>query len=97
MNQTRAQVLLDLSNPPHFQITPPFPTQNLPTFHTQLLHHFLCKFPLQPPINLHLILHYPTNTHHIIQPIFKPIPRPLHQATTIHPPLKPIPSTNPIL
>lgn len=71
MDETLAQVVVDLSNRPHLEMRAAFPSQKVGTFDTELVHEFLWKFALEARINLHVIVHYGTNTHHIIEAILK--------------------------
>ena len=48
-------------------------------------------------MNLHVIVHYGQNTHHIIEAIFKALGRALDEATSIDPREKGIPSTKGML
>ncbi|WP_353854495.1 imidazoleglycerol-phosphate dehydratase HisB [Bacillus sp. Bos-x628] len=97
MDETLAQVVVDLSNRPHLEMKASFPSQKVGTFDTELVHEFLWKFALEARINLHVIVHYGTNTHHIIEAIFKAMARALDEATTIDPRVKGIPSTKGLL
>lgn len=97
MDETLAQVVVDLSNRPHLEMRAAFPSQKVGTFDTELVHEFLWKFALEARINLHVIVHYGTNTHHMIEAIFKAMARALDEATTIDPRVKGIPSTKGML
>ncbi|WLP59126.1 imidazoleglycerol-phosphate dehydratase HisB [Bacillus pumilus] len=97
MDETLAQVVVDLSNRPHLEMIAAFPSQKVGTFDTELVHEFLWKFALEARINLHVIVHYGTNTHHMIEAIFKAMARALDEATTIDPRVKGIPSTKGML
>lgn len=97
MDETLAQVVVDLSNRPHLEMRATFPSQKVGTFDTELVHEFLWKFALEARINLHVIVHYGTNTHHMIEAIFKAMARALDEATTIDPRVKGIPSTKGML
>ncbi|WP_321999529.1 imidazoleglycerol-phosphate dehydratase HisB [Bacillus pumilus] len=97
MDETLAQVVVDLSNRPHLEMRAAFPSQKVGTFDTELVHEFLWKFALEARINLHVIVHYGTNTHHMIEAIFKATARALDEATTIDPRVKGIPSTKGML
>ncbi|MCY7564296.1 imidazoleglycerol-phosphate dehydratase HisB [Bacillus safensis] len=97
MDETLAQVVVDLSNRPHLEMRAAFPSQKVGTFDTELVHEFLWKFALEARINLHVIVHYGTNTHHIIEAIFKAMARALDEATTIDTRVKGIPSTKGML
>ncbi|MGX6445320.1 imidazoleglycerol-phosphate dehydratase HisB [Neobacillus sp. K501] len=97
MDETLAQVVIDLSNRPHLEIRAEFPSQKVGTFDTELVHEFLWKLALEARMNLHVIVHYGKNTHHIIEAIFKALARALDEATTIDPRIKGVPSTKGML
>lgn len=93
MDDALAQVTVDLSNRPHFEFRGDLPSAKVGTFDTELVHEFLWKFALEARLNLHVIVHYGKNTHHIIEAIFKAMARALDEATSIDPRVKGIPST----
>ncbi|MDX5474681.1 MAG: imidazoleglycerol-phosphate dehydratase HisB [Bacillaceae bacterium] len=97
MDEALAQVVVDLSNRPHLEIKAEFPSQKVGTFDTELVHEFLWKLALEARMNLHVIVHYGTNTHHIIEAIFKALGRALDEATMIDPRVKGVPSTKGML
>lgn len=97
MDETLAQVVVDLSNRPHLEMRAEFPSQKVGTFDTELVHEFLWKLALEARMNLHVIVHYGKNTHHIIEAIFKGLARALDEATTIDPRIKGVPSTKGML
>lgn len=97
MDETLAQVVIDLSNRPHLVFRAEFPSDKVGTFDTELVHEFLWKLALEARMNLHVILHYGKNTHHMIEAIFKALARALDEATTIDPRIKGIPSTKGML
>lgn len=97
MDETLAQVVIDLSNRPHLEFRAEFPSDKVGTFDTELVHEFLWKLALEARMNLHVILHYGKNTHHMIEAIFKAMARALDEATTIDPRIKGIPSTKGML
>jgi len=97
MDETLAQVVVDLSNRPHLEFRAEFPSQKVGTFDTELVHEFLWKFALEARMNLHVVLHYGSNTHHMIEAIFKAMARALDEATTIDPRIKGVPSTKGML
>lgn len=96
MDEALAQVAVDLSNRPHLEFRA-HPSRKVGTFDTELVHEFLWKFALEARMNLHVIVHYGTNTHHIIEAIFKALGRALDEATMIDPRVKGIPSTKGML
>jgi len=97
MDETLAQVVVDLSNRPHLEFRASFPQGKVGTFDTELVHEFLWKLALEARMNLHVILHYGSNTHHMIEAIFKALGRALDEATLIDPRVKGVPSTKGML
>ena len=97
MDETLAQVVVDLSNRPHFEMRAEFPAQRVGTFDTELVHEFLWKLALEARMNLHVIVHYGHNTHHMIEAVFKALGRALDEATTVDPRIKGVPSTKGML
>ncbi|WP_307892610.1 imidazoleglycerol-phosphate dehydratase HisB [Bacillus swezeyi] len=97
MDEALAQVAVDLSNRPHLEFRAELPSGKVGTFDTELVHEFLWKLALEARMNLHVIVHYGTNTHHMIEAIFKALGRALDEATMIDPRIKGIPSTKGML
>lgn len=97
MDEALAQVVVDLSNRPHFEIRADLPSSRVGTFDTELVHEFLWKLALEARMNLHVIVHYGQNTHHIIEAVFKALGRALDEATMIDPRVKGVPSTKGML
>lgn len=97
MDEALAQVVIDLSNRPHLEMRADFPAAKVGTFDTELVHEFLWKLALEARMNLHVIVHYGKNTHHMIEAVFKALGRALDEATTIDPRVKGIPSTKGML
>lgn len=97
MDDSLAQAVIDLSNRPHAEIRVQFPQSKVGSFDTELVHEFLTKLAMEARMNLHVILHYGHNTHHMIEAIFKAVARALDEATSIDPREKGIPSTKGML
>lgn len=97
MDEALVQVVLDLSNRPHLEYRAEYPSENVGTFSTELVHEFLWKFALEARMTLHVIVHYGKNTHHMIEAIFKALGRALDEATLIDPRVKGVPSTKGLL
>lgn len=97
MDEALAQVVIDISNRPHFEYRATYPSQQVGSFATELVHEFLWKFALEARITLHVIVHYGSNTHHMIEAIFKALGRALDEATLIDPRVKGVPSTKGVL
>ncbi|OLO38143.1 imidazoleglycerol-phosphate dehydratase [Alkalihalophilus pseudofirmus] len=97
MDETLAQVVVDLSNRPHLEFRAEFPSEKVGTFDTELVHEFLWKLALEARMNLHVIVHYGHNTHHMIEAVFKALGRALDDATQIDERVKGVPSTKGML
>lgn len=97
MDEALAQVVVDLSNRPHLEFCANIPSQKVGTFDTELVHEFLWKLAIEARMNLHVIVHYGMNTHHMIEAIFKALGRALDEATIIDPRVKGVPSTKGLL
>ena len=98
MDDALAQVVVDCSNRPHLEYrVEPALQAKVGTFDTELVHEFLWKFALEARINLHIIVPYGRNTHHIIEAIFKALARALDDAIQIDPRVKGVPSTKGLL
>lgn len=97
MDESLAQVVIDLSNRPHLEYRAAYPSTQVGQFPTELVHEFLWKLALEARMNLHVILHYGQNTHHMIEAIFKALGRALDEATSIDPRVKGVPSTKGVL
>ncbi|WP_078414262.1 imidazoleglycerol-phosphate dehydratase HisB [Priestia abyssalis] len=97
MDDALAQVVVDLSNRPHFEMRGDIPGSRVGTFDTELVHEFLWKLALESRMNLHVIIHYGRNSHHIIEAVFKALGRALDEATMVDPRIKGVPSTKGML
>ncbi|MGW8959467.1 imidazoleglycerol-phosphate dehydratase HisB [Paenibacillus sp. NPDC055715] len=97
MDEALAQVVMDLSNRPHFEYRAQYPSQQVGSFSTELVHEFLWKFALEARMTLHVIVHYGQNTHHMIEAVFKALGRALDEATSIDPRVTGVPSTKGVL
>ncbi|RKP49795.1 imidazoleglycerol-phosphate dehydratase HisB [Cohnella endophytica] len=97
MDEALAQVVVDISNRPHFELRADFPSANVGSFSVELVHEFLWKLALEARITLHVIVHYGRNTHHMVEAVFKALGRALDEATSIDPRVKGVPSTKGVL
>lgn len=97
MDEALAQVVVDLSNRPHLEFRADIPAPMIGDFDTELVHEFLWKLAIEAKMNLHVIVHYGRNSHHIVEAIFKALGRALDEATIIDPRVKGIPSTKGML
>lgn len=97
MDEALAQVIIDVSNRPHFEYRAEYPSLQVGSFSTELVHEFLWKLALEARITLHVIVHYGQNTHHMIEAVFKALGRALDEATSIDPRVTGVPSTKGVL
>lgn len=97
MDDALAQVVVDLSNRPHLEYRATFPSAQVGSFATELVQEFLGKFAIEARLNLHVIVHYGVNTHHMIEALFKALGRALDEATEIDPRVQGVPSTKGVL
>jgi imidazoleglycerol-phosphate dehydratase len=97
MDEALAQVAIDISNRPHLEYRAQYPSAQVGSFSTEMVHEFLWKFALEARITLHVIVHYGHNTHHMIEAIFKALGRALDEATSIDPRVQGVPSTKGVL
>lgn len=97
MDEALAQVIIDVSNRPHFEYRAEYPSAQVGSFSAELVHEFLWKLALEARITLHVIVHYGHNTHHMIEAVFKALGRALDEATSIDPRVQGVPSTKGVL
>jgi imidazoleglycerol-phosphate dehydratase len=97
MDEALAQVVIDISNRPHFEYRALYPSAQVGSFSTELVQEFLWKLALEARITLHVIVHYGQNTHHMIEAVFKALGRALDEATSIDPRVQGVPSTKGVL
>lgn len=98
MDETLAEVALDLSNRPYLVWGLSFTQDRLGDMDTELFKEWFQAFAQTGGITLHARVHYGQNTHHMIEATFKALARALRQACEIDP-RKPeaIPSTKGVL
>ena len=93
MEETLVTSALDLSGRMKFIYAVNFPTEKIGQFDTELVEEFWQAVASNALMNLHLVLHHGTNSHHISEGLFKATARALRQATTIDPRQTGVPSS----
>ena len=83
MDETLVQVALDLSGRPYFVIDADIPMPKVGDFDTELVNEFFQAVANYGKMNLHIDLLRGTNSHHIIEGIFKSFARALKVAVEI--------------
>jgi imidazoleglycerol-phosphate dehydratase len=97
MDESLALVALDLSGRPFLVFDADLPAQKLGIMETELVEEFFRAVAFNAGMNLHIKLFYGTNTHHIIEAIFKAFGRALDQAILIDDRIEGVMSTKGLL
>lgn len=93
MDESLAQVAIDLSGRPALVFSVAFPGETIGQFPVELVEEFFRALSNSARMNLHITVPYGTNNHHISEAIFKAVAKALRQAVA-HDPRNPgIPST----
>jgi imidazoleglycerol-phosphate dehydratase len=79
MEETLVTSALDLSGRVKFVYRVEFPTEKIGEFDTELIEEFWQAVAANAAMNLHLVLHHGTNSHHISEGLFKATARALRQ------------------
>lgn len=93
MEETLVTSALDLSGRVKFIYKVLFPAEKVGEFDTELVEEFWQAVASNVPMNLHLVWHHGTNSHHIAEGLFKATARALRQAVTIDPRQTGVPSS----
>jgi imidazoleglycerol-phosphate dehydratase len=93
MEETLVTSALDLSGRFAFVYNVQFPTEKIGTFDTELVQEFWNAVASNVMMNLHLVLHHGSNSHHISEATFKATARALRQAVTVDPRQQGVPSS----
>lgn len=93
MDETLAQVALDLSGRPYLVYKPGDPKDYIKDLDTALFREFFIALSNKAGMNLHIRILESGETHHIFEAIFKCFARALAQAVEVDPRVKGVPST----
>jgi len=93
MDESLAQVAIDLSGRPAFVFNVKFTGGTIGVFPVELVEEFLKSLAVNAKMSLHVSVPYGTNNHHIAEAIFKAIAKALRQAVSIDPRNSDVPST----
>jgi len=93
MDETLVTCAVDLGGRPYFAWDAPMPSPKLGTFDSELVADFWQAVAVHGRMNLHVLLHYGRNTHHISEAIFKGLARSLRMAAERDPRVEGVPST----
>ena len=97
MDETLVTCAVDLGGRPFCVFNAPMPTPRVGDFDSELVYDFWQGFSVSARLNLHVLLHYGRNTHHISEAIFKGMARTLRIAVEIDPRQEGIPSSKGVL
>ena len=97
MVESLATCVLDCSGRANLVYRVDAATEKVGQFDMELVEEFFRALASEAAIDLHLTLHYGSNTHHIIEALFKSFARALDAATSMDPRVKGVPSTKGIL
>jgi imidazoleglycerol-phosphate dehydratase len=93
MDESLAQVALDLSGRPAFVFHVVFSGPTIGDFQSELVEEFFKALATSARMNLHVAVPYGTNNHHIAEAIFKATAKALRQAVGRDPRSDDVPST----
>ncbi len=97
MEESLVTAAIDLGGRAYFVFQVDFPTAKIGDFESELVYDFWQAFSANAACNLHVILHYGRNSHHIAEGIFKAVARSLRFAAEIDPRQTGVPSTKGVL
>ncbi len=97
MDETMAFVSLDFSGRAYLQYAVNCPDQTVGNIPVQLFEEFFRAFAVNAKLTMHISVLYGTNTHHMIEAVFKAVGRALRFALESDPCCSGIPSTKGVL
>jgi imidazoleglycerol-phosphate dehydratase len=93
MEETLCTTAIDLSGRYAFVFNAQFSSTKIGDFDSELVEDFFQAFAANALCNLHVLLHYGRNSHHIAEAIFKSAARALRMAAEADPRMTGVPST----
>jgi imidazoleglycerol-phosphate dehydratase len=93
MEETLVTVAIDFGGRAYFVFEPDFPSPKIGEFDSELVHDFWQAFSANALCNLHIVVHYGRNSHHIAEGIFKAAARAIRMAVESDPRMTGVPST----
>ncbi|MBL9123240.1 MAG: imidazoleglycerol-phosphate dehydratase HisB [Planctomycetaceae bacterium] len=93
MDETLVTTAVDFSGRHALVFTAEFPTEKIGDFDAQLVEEFWQAVSGAGLANLHILLHYGRNSHHISEAIFKSAARAMRMAIELDPRMTGVPST----
>jgi imidazoleglycerol-phosphate dehydratase len=93
MEETLATAAIDLSGRYAMVFRADFPSQKIGDFDSELVEDFWQAVAANALCNLHILVHYGRNSHHVSEAIFKATARALRMAVEADPRMSGVPST----
>lgn len=93
MEETLATTALDLGGRAYLVFQAEFPTPKIGQFDSELVEDFWQAVSANALCNLHVLVHYGRNSHHIAEAVFKATARALRMAVSPDPRIRGVPST----
>ncbi|HMP07467.1 MAG TPA: imidazoleglycerol-phosphate dehydratase HisB [Lacipirellulaceae bacterium] len=93
MDETLVTVAVDLGGRTALVYNAPVPAPKIGAFDSELLEEFWTALAGNALCNLHVLLHYGRNSHHIAEAVFKATARALRMAVEYDPRMSGVPST----
>ncbi len=93
MEETLVTTAVDLGGRAFFVFEAQFPSPKIGDFDSELVADFWQAFAANALANLHVLVHYGRNSHHIAEGIFKATARALRMAAEADPRISDVPST----
>ena len=97
MDETLVTSAVDLGGRPYFVFDAKFPTAKIGEFDSELVSDFWHAVTTNVLGNVHILVHYGRNSHHIAEAIFKSTARSLRAALESDPRITGVPSTKGLL
>jgi imidazoleglycerol-phosphate dehydratase len=97
MDECLVTAAVDLGGRYAFEYRAPIASPKIGDFDSELIEHFWQSFAANARCNLHVLLHYGRNGHHIAEAVFKATARALRMACEPDPRMTGIPSTKGVL
>ena len=85
MDEALGQVVVDFSGRPYTVLNTAWTSPMVAGLHTTLLEHFFESFATASRANMHVIVHYGRDNHHMAESLFKAMARALAKAVQIDP------------
>ncbi len=97
MDETLVTCAIDLGGRPYFVFEAKFPAAKIGQFDSELVADFWHAFATHVLGNVHIVVHYGRNSHHIAEAVFKSAARALRAAWEPDPRITGVPSTKGVL